>query len=167
MSDRRGHNGDGSGHRGGYRGGGRGGRGGGRGGRGGLGGFNRRDTHEDEFQQLVAVNRPQKKPMSEEMRAQFLNFQHELDFRHDKHERLVKCSRDITIESKRAIFLLHRVISAWLSPDDAESILREGENRLAAIRIDHWSRIGQELDGEDPFQFLRAYSPGLQVGVGS
>nr|DBA26950.1 TPA: hypothetical protein GDO54_011139 [Pyxicephalus adspersus] len=40
----------------------------------------------------------------------FKSFQHELDTRHDKYERLVKCSRDITTESKRTIFLLHRVI---------------------------------------------------------
>lgn len=39
----------------------------------------------------------------------FRGFQQELDYRHDKHERIVKLSRDITIESKRAIFLLHRV----------------------------------------------------------
>ena len=35
-------------------------------------------------------------------------WQAELDSRHDKLERIVKLSRDITIESKRAIFLLHR-----------------------------------------------------------
>ena len=32
-----------------------------------------------------------------------------LDEKHDKHERIVKLSRDITIESKRVIFLLHRI----------------------------------------------------------
>lgn len=36
-------------------------------------------------------------------------FQQELDTKHDKYERLVKISRDVTIESKRSIFLLHRV----------------------------------------------------------
>lgn len=39
----------------------------------------------------------------------FKVFQQELDTRHDKYERLVKLSRDVTIESKRSIFLLHRV----------------------------------------------------------
>lgn len=39
----------------------------------------------------------------------FAVFQQELDTKHDKYERLVKISRDITIESKRTIFLLHRV----------------------------------------------------------
>jgi predicted translin family RNA/ssDNA-binding protein len=32
-----------------------------------------------------------------------------LDAKHDKHERLVKLSRDITAESKKVIFLLHRI----------------------------------------------------------
>lgn len=41
-------------------------------------------------------------------------FQLELDTRHDKYERLVKLSRDITIESKRTIFLLHRYIR-WVT----------------------------------------------------
>lgn len=31
----------------------------------------------------------------------------ELDDKHDRYERIVKLSRDITIESKRIIFLLH------------------------------------------------------------
>ena len=39
----------------------------------------------------------------------FRKYQTELDTRHDKHERLVKLSRDVTIESKRIIFLLHRI----------------------------------------------------------
>uniref|UniRef100_A0A9L0T4K4 Translin associated factor X n=1 Tax=Equus caballus TaxID=9796 RepID=A0A9L0T4K4_HORSE len=41
----------------------------------------------------------------------FKSFQQELDARHDKYERLVKLSRDITVESKRTIFLLHRITS--------------------------------------------------------
>uniref|UniRef100_A0A3Q2DNQ8 Translin-associated factor X n=1 Tax=Cyprinodon variegatus TaxID=28743 RepID=A0A3Q2DNQ8_CYPVA len=40
--------------------------------------------------------------------AAFKVFQQELDTKHDKYERLVKISRDVTIESKRTIFLLHR-----------------------------------------------------------
>nr|CAD7403633.1 unnamed protein product [Timema poppensis] len=37
----------------------------------------------------------------------FRQYGAELDAKHDKHERIVKHSRDITIESKRIIFLLH------------------------------------------------------------
>uniref|UniRef100_A0A8C0WAI9 Translin-associated protein X n=1 Tax=Castor canadensis TaxID=51338 RepID=A0A8C0WAI9_CASCN len=39
----------------------------------------------------------------------FKSFQLELDAPHDKYERLVKLSRDLTVESKRTIFLLHRI----------------------------------------------------------
>ena len=38
----------------------------------------------------------------------FSLYQKKLDARNDKFERLVKLSRDITIESKRLIFQLHR-----------------------------------------------------------
>ena len=38
----------------------------------------------------------------------FRKYQQELDGRHDKYERIVKLSRDVTVESKRAIFMLHR-----------------------------------------------------------
>jgi hypothetical protein len=41
----------------------------------------------------------------------FKSLQQELDTRHDKYERLVKLSRDITVESKSTIFLLHRITS--------------------------------------------------------
>lgn len=39
----------------------------------------------------------------------FLAYRNELDKKHDKHEKLVKLSRDITIEAKRIIFLLHNI----------------------------------------------------------
>lgn len=41
--------------------------------------------------------------------AKFQIYAAELDDKHDRHERLVKSSRDITIESKRIIFLLHNI----------------------------------------------------------
>lgn len=40
---------------------------------------------------------------------QFQLYSAELDDKHDRHERLVKLSRDVTIESKRIIFLLHNI----------------------------------------------------------
>jgi hypothetical protein len=51
----------------------------------------------------------------------FKSFQLELDAPHDKYERLVKLSRDLTVESKRTIFLLHRITST----PDMEEILTE------------------------------------------
>lgn len=40
---------------------------------------------------------------------QFRQYSIELDDKNDRYERIVKLSRDITIESKRIIFLLHSV----------------------------------------------------------
>ncbi|XP_072912770.1 translin-associated protein X isoform X3 [Hemitrygon akajei] len=90
----------------------------------------------------------------------FESFQKELDAKHDKHERLVKLSRDVTIDSKRTIFLLHRVISVG----DVGELLSESELKFADIRL-KIQQIAQELIGEDVCQFHRAFSPGLQEYV--
>ncbi|KAJ8378840.1 hypothetical protein AAFF_G00234090 [Aldrovandia affinis] len=90
----------------------------------------------------------------------FKTFQLELDTKHDKYERLVKLSRDITIESKRTIFLLHRVTSV----PNVEEVLAEADAKLDGVRV----KIGQiaaELRGEDLFQFHRAFTAGLQEYV--
>lgn len=47
----------------------------------------------------------------------FKNFASELEEKQDRHERLVKISRDITVESKRLIFFLHshrRYVPTWI-----------------------------------------------------
>ncbi|XP_029305808.1 translin-associated protein X isoform X2 [Cottoperca gobio] len=92
--------------------------------------------------------------------AAFKVFQQELDTKHDKYERLVKISRDVTIESKRTIFLLHRVTSV----PNAEDILNEAEVKLDAVR-QKIGQIAEELRGEDIFQFHRAFTPGIQEYV--
>ncbi|CAL8258197.1 unnamed protein product [Lota lota] len=92
--------------------------------------------------------------------AAFKVFQQELDTKHDKHERLVKISRDITIESKRTIFLLHRVTSVT----DVESVLKESDVKLDAVR-QRIAQIAEELRGEDIYQFHRAFTAGIQEYV--
>lgn len=56
-------------------------------------------------------NRPQKQPQeideTNPIMKMFKDFSIQLDEKHDRYERIVKLSRDITIESKRIIFLLH------------------------------------------------------------
>ncbi|KAJ8309580.1 hypothetical protein KUTeg_014454 [Tegillarca granosa] len=86
----------------------------------------------------------------------FKVFQAELDQKHDKHERIVKLSRDVTIESKRVIFLLQRL--SGLEQDSA--VLDEAQEKLDLIVKNKFYLIAKELVNEDPFQFLRAYSPG-------
>ncbi|XP_075452958.1 translin-associated protein X [Ascaphus truei] len=90
----------------------------------------------------------------------FKSFQHELDTRHDKYERLVKLGRDITIESKRTIFLLHRVTST----PNKDEVLTESEAKLDAVR-QKIKQVAQELVGEDMYQYHRAFTPGLQEYV--
>lgn len=92
--------------------------------------------------------------------AAFKVFQQELDTKHDKHERLVKISRDVTIESKRTIFLLHRVTSV----SNTDDILKEADVKLDAVR-QKIGQIAEELRGEDIFQFHRAFTPGIQEYV--
>ncbi|XP_054456441.1 translin-associated protein X [Anoplopoma fimbria] len=92
--------------------------------------------------------------------AAFKVFQQELDTKHDKHERLVKISRDVTIESKRTIFLLHRVTSV----PNADDILKEADGKLDAVR-QKIGQIAEELRGEDIFQFHRAFTAGIQEYV--
>ncbi|CAL1538538.1 unnamed protein product [Lymnaea stagnalis] len=88
----------------------------------------------------------------------FQLFQEELDNRNDRYERIVKLSRDITIESKRLIFLLQRVAGS----DDRETLLSEAAFKLKELNASKFFELAQELDGQDPFQFVRAFSPGLQ-----
>jgi len=86
-----------------------------------------------------------------------------LDSRHDKKERIVKLSRDITIESKRIIFCLHRI----KNEDDVnkDSIMEEAEKRLADLRETLWLQVCKELRHEDHYQYIRAYSAGLQEWI--
>ena len=114
--------------------------------------------------------------------AQFKNHAAFLDRRHDKRERLVKLSRDITIESKRIIFLLHRIkqlpnedkeetqeniessgdniTCADKRTEETDKIFQEAEDRLKALEIDSWKQLASELADEDDFLYLRSYTGG-------
>ena len=90
----------------------------------------------------------------------FKEIQQELDSRYDKHERIVKLSRDVTIHSKRIISLLQRVAGA----DNKEEILKEAEQKLVEVK-EYLKGIALELTNEDPYRFGRAFSPGVQEYV--
>jgi len=86
-----------------------------------------------------------------------------LDSRHDKKERIVKLSRDITIESKRIIFCLHRIRDE--RDPSREAILEEANTRLQEVRENLWRQVAKEVEKEDHHQYLRAYSAGLQEWI--
>ncbi|XP_055585001.1 translin-associated protein X [Uranotaenia lowii] len=89
----------------------------------------------------------------------FLEYASELDDKHDRYERILKCSRDITIESKRIIFLLHTVDA---KKDNKERVCVEAFRRLKSLCDNNFLIIAKELDGRDPYQYSRAYTAGLQ-----
>lgn len=92
----------------------------------------------------------------------FKIYQKELDAKHDRHERLVKLGRDVTMESKRIIFLLHRIKK---SDESRLIILEEAEKRLKDLQKSLLKNIIKELVSEDTFQYLRAFTAGIQEFV--
>ncbi|GAB1602412.1 translin-associated protein X-like [Argonauta hians] len=87
----------------------------------------------------------------------FRTYQLIIDARHDKYERIVKLSRDITIESKRIIFLLHRNSSG-----DNKDILEETDTKFKELLRLKFQPLAKELKQEDPYQYIRAYTAGVQ-----
>ncbi len=43
---------------------------------------------------------------------------------------------------------------------DLQKQLKEADDKLAEIEQTKWKDVAVELNGEDPYRFLRAYSPG-------
>ena len=71
-----------------------------------------------------------------------LFLENQLDQRNDKYERLVKCGRDITIQSKRVIFgLLRKNLSK-------EKKINDAEGQVCKI-MTLFEKIDKELKGED------------------
>lgn len=89
----------------------------------------------------------------------FQEYGRELDDRHDRHERIVKLSRDCTIHSKRVIFQLHRVTG---NASEKDKIISEAEEKLRSDILPRLKSIAQELKGLDPQLHRIAYAPGLE-----
>nr|XP_014097690.1 translin-associated protein X [Bactrocera oleae] len=89
----------------------------------------------------------------------FQEYALELDDKHDRYERIVKLSRDITIEAKRIIFLLHTIDGR---KNNRSKVLEEAEQRLTKVIEVNFKSIALELTGQDPYQYRCSYSPGLQ-----
>ena len=124
--------------------------------------FGRKRRRKNEDSSAMSDERSAKKPLKDAspILQLFQGFQTELDSRHDKYERIVKCSRDITTQSKRVIFLLHR----GLDEKSRAKILEEAAGKFVAIK-ELFKKIAADLLYEDCYQFVRAYSPGLQEFV--
>ncbi len=53
-------------------------------------------------------------------------------------------------------------MSFFVREEDKPTILGEAEHKFGYIRSRLWFSVARELRGEDPYQFLRAFSGGLQ-----
>ncbi|XP_023002801.1 translin-associated protein X [Cucurbita maxima] len=94
------------------------------------------------------------------MKDAFAKYAEYLNNLNDKRERVVKASRDITMNSKKVIFQVHRI-----SKQNKEEVLEKAEKDLADVTTRHVSRLVNELQGTDFWKLRRAYSPGVQEYV--
>ncbi|KAK3027252.1 hypothetical protein RJ639_041198, partial [Escallonia herrerae] len=83
----------------------------------------------------------------------------------DKRERVVKASRDVTINSKKVIFQVHRrgtfFFAYRISKNNKDDVLGKAEKDLAAVTDQYMFRLVKELQGTDFWKLRRAYSPGV------
>ncbi|KAL6256198.1 hypothetical protein P5V15_012314 [Pogonomyrmex californicus] len=89
---------------------------------------------------------------------QFRAYATELDAKHDRYERIFKINRDVGIESKRIIFLLHTIDKE----SKRNSVLDAAKTRLDNVAQKLFRNVANELDGQDAYQFHRAYRAGLE-----
>ncbi|XP_057777480.1 uncharacterized protein LOC130995971 [Salvia miltiorrhiza] len=94
------------------------------------------------------------------MKNAFSKYATYLNNLNDKRERVVKASRDITMNSKKVIFQVHRI-----SKHNKDEVLQKAENDLAAVMDQYIARLVKELGGTDFWKLRRAYSPGVQEYV--
>ena len=90
----------------------------------------------------------------------FMSFKRELNARYDTQERLVKLSRDVTIQSKRVIFNLHQF--SGTSEESKQKVLKESEKKIQEDIVPKLYSIALELMNRDPNEFMRSYSYGMQ-----
>lgn len=80
--------------------------------------------------------------------------------KNDKYERIYKTSRDVTVRSKRIIFSLQRI--PGIEEKEKEKLLTSASNDLRDIEQTLLKYIAQELVNEEPYQYVYAYTGGLQ-----
>ena len=97
------------------------------------------------------------------IKAEFSAHMANLDAKHDRRERLVKLSRDVTIHSKRAIFLLLRCPPKGNADktDVRERVIAEAKTKINEVHA-LIGCIAEELEHDDYWKFARAFSPGMQ-----
>ncbi|KAH9982678.1 Translin [Lactifluus volemus] len=101
--------------------------------------------------------------MSQPTSSAFEAFREHLDDHCDRRERIIKVNRDVSVASKKVIFLLHRILNETSDDDRALSLraATEAKKKLAEIR-GMLSKITHELDGSRFWRYAHNLSGGLQ-----
>ncbi|OAX80890.1 hypothetical protein ACJ72_04771 [Emergomyces africanus] len=86
-------------------------------------------------------------------------FRSELDEHHDRRERVIKASRDITALSKKIIFSLHRVRA--LNKPLPKNIAKDNQERLAQITA-LFASVLPDLAGIKAHRYHTQISPSIQ-----
>ncbi|XP_074556231.1 uncharacterized protein LOC141812030 isoform X3 [Curcuma longa] len=94
------------------------------------------------------------------IRVEFAKHADYLNQLNDKRERVVKASRDVTMNSKKVIFQVHR-----MSKENREETLAKAENDLAAVTNQYMSKLVKELHGTDFWKLRRSYTFAVQEYV--
>ncbi|QIW97730.1 hypothetical protein AMS68_003248 [Peltaster fructicola] len=89
----------------------------------------------------------------------FEHFRHELDEHHDRRERIIKASRDVTAASKKIIFTLQRV--RQLGVPLIENVHKSNKQYYDTIK-DRLSSISPDVQGLNFYRYARQFSPGCQ-----
>ncbi|KIM28692.1 hypothetical protein M408DRAFT_329159 [Serendipita vermifera MAFF 305830] len=92
-----------------------------------------------------------------------------IDERNDRRERIIKLSREITIQSKRVIFLIHRTVTddnqSTISPDETpyQKAAKTAHGKLLHIKKSFILPLKAELISEaDYWENQRSVTPGIQ-----
>lgn len=101
--------------------------------------------------ELLASNNP--------LMPMFLHFREELDEHHDRRERVIKASRDVTALSKKVIFTLQR--ARKLAAPLPANLEKEASQRLSEIQA-ALASIAPDLLGINANRYHRNISGGLQ-----
>ncbi|PYH91225.1 Translin [Aspergillus ellipticus CBS 707.79] len=99
-------------------------------------------------------------PPANPIMSMFETFRDELDEHHDRRERLIKASRDITALSKKIIFSLQRIRN--LPAPLPANISKETTTRFTQIHTLFQSTIPELLNPPNVWRYQRQLSPGIQ-----
>ncbi|KAL4394071.1 hypothetical protein AHAS_Ahas02G0115300 [Arachis hypogaea] len=105
--------------------------------------------------QASAVKKARTMATESAIKARFTKYVEYLNDINEKRERVVKASRDVTMNSKKVIFQVHR-----MSKYNKEEVLQKAEKDLAAVTDQYMSLLVKELQGTDFWKLRRAYLPG-------